>query len=176
MEFSDIQRRPNLPLEHERFAAQVRAAGLPEIFGKMYGRVSIVRPEDPYNANETGNTKFQDMYGVPSAKPKWSPRTTQLDVYGALGGANPSVSRRYVAALKDADRLKIPGIFAQIYNSPAVLQTREPFDVSQGKRDPALGIVGRIYAGRTPQGQAAAEQARSAADKLKQWIKNGRWE
>lgn len=171
----EIYTRPDLQAQHERFAAKVRAAGLPEIFAKIYGRITIVRPEEPYNANETGNEKVQDMYGAPSSKPGFVSKPTGLDIYGALGGANPGVSLRYQKSLQDAAALKIPGIVAQVYNSPAVQQTREPYDVAQGQRDETLGIVGRVYAGRTPVGTEKAAVRRSGGDKFLQWIRNGEW-
>lgn len=150
-----------------------RFAGLeyPFLATQVYGKNPYRMPMVPFNQNESGNTKTEDVQGT---KPKEHPRArrgTFLDSYGSFGGATRGVTDRYINAMATSDRVKLPLLAARIYNPPAVKQTLDPYDVALLTPNPQ-GMAARIYSNALKE-PAKLEGERAFGDKFANWIKSG---
>jgi len=179
-------------LDHfDRVKMQVKDVRLPFLAAKIYGKnpMNAFTPP-PLNANETGNTKVQDIQGTHRAPFRGVAKNTLLVQYGGTGGALDSVMTQYKGALDVAGAHRLPTLGAEIYNAPPVKNPRAgntPYDVAALVNNRS-GMVGRIYSNVNTPAQAtssvpeaqhvaapAGTQATGAAfaDKLANWFKTG---
>ena len=145
-----LDKKTNVDLRNDfrTFAGELQNA--PYVIAQIYGRSPDVFPMRPYNANETGNSKVEDIQGTKPTKSFHRTTRTILDNRGGLGDSLPSVTNRYVQALKDAEKRKLPLIAAKIYTGPAVKLPQAPYDVANNVKNDA-GMLGRIYTPITPE-------------------------
>jgi hypothetical protein len=182
---------PGVLDHYDRTKVKTKGVRFPFLAAKIYGHnpMNAFLPP-PLNANETGNTKEQDIKGQ-NVRPHHPPqKNTVLVQYGGTGGALDSVMRQYATALNQAGEQRLPTLGAEIYNAPSVKNPRAgvtPYDVANLIKNRS-GMVGRIYSNATtvlesqpgaptsaPVATKSHEQAATFGAMFKNWVITGQF-